>query len=120
MAFNPRGEPTFPDWKQASAGTRVRQVRTGATGTVVRNGARHLTVDWDDVGFGVSRGRVVAPAYDLEPIAPGPSPMIPPLDLHIEVDRETKERLDRGPTLSTAEVRRLGEQEQAEDEANED
>lgn len=35
---NPRGEPSWADWKQAKAGTRVRHVRTGRTGTFVRAG----------------------------------------------------------------------------------
>lgn len=74
--YGPRGEPTWADWKNAEPGTRVRHVRTGATGTFVRKGGgrpgaehrvTHATVDWDDRGFGVSRGRVVAPAFDLEP-----------------------------------------------------
>lgn len=66
--YGPRGKPSWPNWRKAPAGTRVEHVRTGATGTFVKparckhNGA---LVDWDDRGFGVQRGKVVAAAYDL-------------------------------------------------------
>lgn len=78
--WHPRGEVMFPDWRTAEPGTRVEHVRSGRTGTVVRpspmaaararggpdgGGAAYLIVDWDDTGFGTSRGRVVAPAFDL-------------------------------------------------------
>lgn len=69
MSWHPRGEPTWPDWKTAEPGTRVEHVRSGATGTFVRAiilGNSHAVIDWDDTGFGVSRGRVVAPAFDLK------------------------------------------------------
>lgn len=71
--YGPRGKPIFPEWKQAKQGDRVRHVRTGREGTVKsvtvgQGSTKHMTVDWDDTGFGVSRGRVVAPAYDLEPV----------------------------------------------------
>jgi hypothetical protein len=64
--WHPRGEPTFPDWRSAKPGTRVAHIRSGRTGTVVRPCPTYLVVDWDDVGFGVSRGRTSAPAFDLK------------------------------------------------------
>lgn len=81
--WHPRGEATFPDWREAEPGTRVEHIRSGRRGTIVRpspmatarakggpraGGGSYLIVDWDDVGFGVSRGRVVAPAFDLRVI----------------------------------------------------
>lgn len=72
--WDPRGEPTWPDWKQAQPGTRVEHVRSGRTGTFVRVGGqpgqKHNTavVDWDDVGFGINRGRTVDPAHDLKEV----------------------------------------------------
>lgn len=73
-AWNPRGVPTWPDWKQAEEGQRFRHVRTGRQGTFVRvspsksNGA---IVDWDPTPFSGGkpvRANVVAPAFDLEPV----------------------------------------------------
>ena len=60
------GEPTWtwPEWRKAKPGTRVRHNRTGRTGTFVRpNKNRHngAIVDWDDVGFGVTRATWSAP-----------------------------------------------------------
>lgn len=78
---HPRGEPTWPNWRKAKSGTRVRAHRTGATGTFVKpsrirnNGA---VVDWDDVGFGVSRDNVISPAVDLEVIEPTDGMASPP------------------------------------------
>jgi 2'-5' RNA ligase len=80
--WNPRGTPSFPDWKKAKPGTRVRHVRSGRTGTLrravnvdkpARGGNRFAVVQWDHgptgqhvgPGQGVT-GRVVAPAFDLE------------------------------------------------------
>ena len=73
--WNPRGEPTWPEWKAAPAGTRVENVRTGRAGTFVKVGMpghrnAYAVVDWD-TGF---RGRVVAPAFDLRPISEVTSP----------------------------------------------
>lgn len=81
---HPRGEPTWPDWKEAEPGTRVERVGSGRTGTFVKVGNRHpglrtntfAVIDWDPHGrFGVQRGRVDAPAFDLRvicqvPVAP--------------------------------------------------
>lgn len=71
-----RGPVNFPNWRKAAAGTRVQHVRSGRTGTFVTATGRsgvgsggHAVVDWDDVGFGVTRGSVVAPAFDLRPIS---------------------------------------------------
>ncbi len=68
--WNPRGEPTWPNWRKAKPGTRVRMVRNPAIeGTFVRpskNRHNGAIVDWDDRGFGVTRGYVVAAAFDLE------------------------------------------------------
>jgi hypothetical protein len=70
MVWHPRGAVSFPKslWK---VGARVRMKRSGATGTVsyvvparvkVSYGLR---VMWDNG----HEGRVVAPAFDLEPLA---------------------------------------------------
>ena len=70
--WSPRGEPTWPDWRRATPGQRVAHVRTGRLGTFVRGvGQKHAVavIEWDDAGFGVVRGSVVAPAYDLRPAA---------------------------------------------------
>lgn len=69
-ARNPRGEPTWPDWKKASPGTPVEHVRSGMIGTFVRvSNPRSknacAVVDWCNPRFGVVRGAVAAPAYDL-------------------------------------------------------
>lgn len=78
-AWNPRGTPSWPDWKQAAPGTRVRHVRTGHEGTFVKVGNvrsknSHAVVDWDPKrpGWPVARGAVVSPAFDLRPIAEEP------------------------------------------------
>lgn len=67
--WNPRGEPTWPNWKSAESGTRVEHVRTGRQGTFVQVGNpgknAYAVVDWDTG----SRGRVVAPAYDLKEVS---------------------------------------------------
>lgn len=67
-SIGPRGEPTWPAWRQAQPGARVRAHRTGWTGTVLRVSTRHaggsyVRVRWDQSG---AEGVVVAPAYDLE------------------------------------------------------
>lgn len=63
---------TWPDYREATTGQRFRVIKTGRTGTVVKVADPRadfgLVVDWDDVGFGIVRGRVVSPAYNLEPI----------------------------------------------------
>ncbi len=81
-AWHPRGTPSFPDWKTAAPGTRVRHVRSKRTGTLrrvvnadkrQRGGNQLAVIQWDHdaigrhvgPGMGVS-GRVVAPAFDLE------------------------------------------------------
>lgn len=75
--WHPRGEVTYPNWKSAQPGDRVEHVRSHYRGTVVHaivgtiSSARYLVVDWDDVGFGITRGRVVAPAFDLKPVEDG-------------------------------------------------
>lgn len=60
---------TYPEWRKAKVGQRVRMVGTGATGTIERvNAARGsdwgVRVRWDN---GHS-GRVVSVAFMLEPI----------------------------------------------------
>jgi hypothetical protein len=76
--WHPRGETTWPNWRDAPPGTRVEHVRSGATGTFVKpskarnNGA---IIDWDPIEIaggipiGTRRGYVVAAAFDLRPIA---------------------------------------------------
>lgn len=81
---HPRGNPTWPEWKTATPGTRVRNVVTGYTGTLRRvspgrrggsAGNKWALIQWDndalgrpvEPGTGVT-GRVVAPAFDLEVI----------------------------------------------------
>lgn len=70
--FSPRGVPTWPHWRKAKPGTRVRTVRDhSGTGTFVKpSNSKHngAIVDWDDRGFGPSRGYVISPAFDLEVI----------------------------------------------------
>jgi hypothetical protein len=67
--FQPRGTVTFPRpmWK---IGARVRMIGSGWEGTVTgvaRRGADYgVTVRWDKSG---AEGRVVAAAFDLEPLA---------------------------------------------------
>lgn len=72
MTWHPRGEVTWPNWRTAEPGTRVQNVRTGRTGTFVQATSGYAVIDWDVVHawqIGPSRGRVVAPAFDLRPIA---------------------------------------------------
>lgn len=72
---------TWPNWETAAAGTRVEEVTTKRKGTFVKRAGRNgsgrvgdgcdrtgAVVDWDDVGFGVSRGRVAGACYCLRPI----------------------------------------------------
>jgi hypothetical protein len=65
----PRGEPTWPDWRKARVGTRVRLIQTGWTGTVIAVVASkshgYVRIQWDQSN---SAGVVTAPAYDLEVI----------------------------------------------------
>jgi hypothetical protein len=74
MTWNPRGEPTWPDWKRAEPGQRFEHVRTGAQGTFVkvsRNRNNGAIVDWDPTQpwqKGPVRGNVVAAGFDLRPI----------------------------------------------------
>jgi hypothetical protein len=92
-----RGKPTWPDWKKAAPGTRVRHVQTGATGTFVKKDKnRHngAIIDWDDTGFGVSRGNVVSAAYDLEPITEAEIPREVDEEL-AEVHQEIYKKQDR-------------------------
>jgi hypothetical protein len=70
--WNPRGEPTWPNWRKAPEGTRFRHVRSGATGTFVkpaRNRHNGAIVVWDPRPPFTTphRANVVAPAFDLEP-----------------------------------------------------
>lgn len=72
MSFS-TGTPTWtwPDWRKAPVGLRVRSVQTGETATylgpakVRNNGAR---VRWDNRRFGGGVANVVAPARELEPV----------------------------------------------------
>ena len=71
---------TWPDWRKAKPGQRVRYIRTGRTGTVTHAPRREahavLRVQWDNdalgrpvaPGTGV-HGRVVGAAFELEPIS---------------------------------------------------
>lgn len=68
MTWHPRGEATWPGWKKATPGLRIEHVRSGVRGTfrravVTRNG--YAVIEWDNG----HTGRVVAPAFDLRPIA---------------------------------------------------
>lgn len=79
-AWNPRGVPTWPGWRDAPPGTRVAHVRSGRTGTFTRVGGRgrHATavIAWDPMPPMFTRpivGRVVAPAFDLRPIGADPT-----------------------------------------------
>lgn len=87
--FHPRGEPSWPDWKQAEPGmTRVEHVRSGRQGTFMRwprarrgtGSPPYAVIEWDPApgmvknSFtgvpyrpGPSVGRVVAYAWDLKP-----------------------------------------------------
>lgn len=87
MSWHPRGEPTWPAWRDAEPGiTRVEHVRSGRRGTfmrwpVPRRGGNpgYALIEWDPRpgsvvnGFtgipyqpGPSVGRVVAYAFDLK------------------------------------------------------
>jgi hypothetical protein len=56
---------TWPEWKAAKPGERVRMNRTGWTGTVVTANRFGVRVLWDQSGY---EGLVVAPAFDLTAI----------------------------------------------------
>jgi hypothetical protein len=62
---------TWPEWRKAKPARVSGRTSTGRTGTFVQpskvrsNGA---IIDWDDVGFGVTRSHVISPARDLAPI----------------------------------------------------
>jgi len=56
---------TWPEWKAAKPGQRVRMNRTGWTGTVVNVNRFGVRVQWDQSGYA---GVVVAPAFDLTAI----------------------------------------------------
>jgi hypothetical protein len=56
---------TWPEWKTAKPGQRVRMNRTGWTGTVVNVNRFGVRVLWDQSGY---EGVVVAPAFDLTAI----------------------------------------------------
>lgn len=69
--WNPRGEPTWPEWRNAKPGQRIEHTRSGATGTFARWPVTHpgrnpgyAVIQWDNG----STGRVVAYAYDLKVI----------------------------------------------------
>ena len=53
---------TWPEWRAAKPGQRVRMNRTGWTGTVVNVNRFGVRVQWDQSGY---EGVVVAPAFDL-------------------------------------------------------
>jgi hypothetical protein len=61
-------EITFPDWREATPGTRGHS-RSGWTGTiervVVAGSGSFVRVRWDRNG---ASGRVITPAYSLTPI----------------------------------------------------
>lgn len=82
--MNPRGEPTWPNWRDAEPGiTRVRSVRSGRRGTFLRwpriapgrKSPGYAVIEWDSMpgvelhGTWNRRARVVAYAYDLEVVA---------------------------------------------------
>jgi hypothetical protein len=56
---------TWPEWRAAKLGQRVRLNRTGWTGSVVNVNRFGVRVLWDQSGY---EGVVVAPAYDLTAI----------------------------------------------------
>jgi hypothetical protein len=78
--WHPRGEPTWPNAKQAKPGQRVEHVRSGHRGTFVRfprtqagRSPGYAVIEWDGPkyknAFGHrAQGRVVAYAFDLRPI----------------------------------------------------
>lgn len=56
---------TWPEWKAAKPGQRVRMNRTGSTGTVLNVNRFGVRVQWDESEYA---GVVVAPAFDLTAI----------------------------------------------------
>lgn len=66
---HPRGEVHLPH-QQMKVGARVRMIRSGAEGTIsyvvprTRRVGYGCRVKWDSG----AEGRVVAPAFDLEPV----------------------------------------------------
>jgi len=56
---------TWPEWRAAKPGQRVRLNRTGWTGSVVNVNRFGVRVLWDQSGY---EGVVVAPAFDLTAI----------------------------------------------------
>lgn len=67
------GRPTWtwPNWRLAPPGTRFSHNQSGRLGTFVcpsQNRHNGAIVDWDDVGFGITRANVVSPARDLTPL----------------------------------------------------
>ena len=56
---------TWPEWKTAKPGQRVRMNRTGSTGTVLNVNRFGVRVQWDESDYA---GVVVAPAFDLTAI----------------------------------------------------
>ena len=88
MAWHPRGELTWPEWKEAQPGiTRVEHVRSGRQGTFLRwpkarrpgRAPGYAVIEWDAPGgmreniftgvptsIGPSVGRVVAYGWDLK------------------------------------------------------
>ena len=56
---------TWPEWKAAKPGQRVRMNRTGSTGTVLMVNRFGVRVQWDESDYA---GVVVAPAFDLTAI----------------------------------------------------
>jgi hypothetical protein len=76
--WNPRGEPSWPDWKKAKPGARIAHVRSGRTGTLVRavvsgrgrGGGHYAVICWDPCPEWPHEaiGRVVSPAFDLRPL----------------------------------------------------
>jgi hypothetical protein len=83
--WHPRGPVRWENWRKAKPGvTRVRHVRSGATGTFVRfprtqlrgRNPGYAVIEWDvtradGTRFATSVGRVVAYAFDLEELEGG-------------------------------------------------
>lgn len=81
--WNPRGEPTWPEFRRAVPGvTRVEHVRSGHQGTFVRwpvtrpgRNPGYAVIEWDPKsGLFAGRthvGRVVAYAFDLKQVDTG-------------------------------------------------
>ena len=75
-AWHPRGELTWPEWRDASPGARVQHVRSGRRGTFVRwpktpplRNPGYAVIHWDDNGYRGGIGRVVAYAFDLRQLS---------------------------------------------------